>query len=147
VRRPTAMPRTRQQCRSPVRSARRAALALTARRARAELRQRHAELWQGFAQAVRMRPALSAYWDAVGAVDALPLPPASPPAPPAELDLAPMLSPVASLPLSVRGRACLWDVRLGGLARGAPGLPSLAGAPAPDDACAAAGRGADGMGV
>ena len=68
----------------------------------AELRQRHPELWAGFAQAVRMRPSLSAYWDAVGAVDALPLaPPPPPPLPP----LPPELSSVASLPLSVRGRA------------------------------------------
>ena len=65
----------------------------------AELRQRHPELWVGFAQAVRTRPSLSAYWDAVGAVDALPLAP--PPLPP----LPPELSSVASLPLSVRGPA------------------------------------------
>jgi len=138
ARRPAAAPRTLEQCRSPVRVRR-----LRSRRCavrRAELRQRHAELWEGFAQAVRMRPSLSAYWDAVGAVDALPPPPRSPPAPSPELDLPPMLSPVASLPLSVRGRSCLWGVRLGRFARGAPGLPALPGAPTLDDACAAAAR-------
>lgn len=67
----------------------------------AELRQRHPELWAGFAQAVHMRPSLSAYWDAVGAVNALPPPPPPPPLQPPPL-LPPELSPVASLPLSVR---------------------------------------------